>query len=145
MKEIAEEFKKQFTCLGEKIERYKTFTIPIEKEVTKIDKNGEDVTKNIPYIIPFTDSMRLMASSLPNLANSFSEAIHRIKPKYGHYDKKNANPAELNINITTVFLNTDFKDDLIVVAKIINRSLMNRYRNDFLVHTNFLTVITSLF
>ena len=144
MKEIAEEFKKQFICLGEKIERYKTFAIPIEKEVTKIDKNGEDVTKNIPYILLFTDSIRLMASSLPNLANSFSEAIHKIKPKYGHYDKKNANPAELNINIATVFLNTDFKDDLIVAAKIINRSLMNRYRNDFLVHTNFLTVITSL-
>ena len=39
--------KKQFTCLGEK---YITFTDPIEKEVTRIDKNGEEITKNKSYI-----------------------------------------------------------------------------------------------
>ena len=30
-KEFAEEFKKQFTCLGENAEKYITFTVPIEK------------------------------------------------------------------------------------------------------------------
>ena len=35
MKELAEEFKKQFTCLGENTKKYITFTIPIEKEVTR--------------------------------------------------------------------------------------------------------------
>ena len=44
---LAEEFKKQFTCLGEKTEKYITFTVPIEKEVTRIDKNGAEITKNI--------------------------------------------------------------------------------------------------
>ena len=39
IKELAEEFKKQFTCLGENTEKYITFTVPIEKEVTRIDKN----------------------------------------------------------------------------------------------------------
>ena len=29
-----------------------------------------------------------MASSLSNLVNDFSEGIHKIKYKYGHYDKK---------------------------------------------------------
>ena len=29
-----------------------------------------------------------MASSLSNLANNFSEDIHRIKCKFGHDDKK---------------------------------------------------------
>ena len=47
IKELAEEFKKQFTCLGENTEKYITFTVPIEKEVTRIDKNGEEITKNI--------------------------------------------------------------------------------------------------
>ena len=42
---LAEEFKKQFTCLGEKTEKYITFTVPIEKEVTRIDKNGAEITK----------------------------------------------------------------------------------------------------
>ena len=39
-----EEFFKKFTCLGENTEKYKkyiTFTVPIENEVTRIDKNGE--------------------------------------------------------------------------------------------------------
>ena len=31
IKELAEKFKKQFTCLGENTEKYITFTIPIEK------------------------------------------------------------------------------------------------------------------
>ena len=47
IKELAEEFKKQFTCLGENTEKYITFTVPIEKEVIRIDKNGEEITKNI--------------------------------------------------------------------------------------------------
>ena len=45
IKELAEEFKKQFTCLGENTEKYRTFTDPIEKEVNRIDKNGEEITK----------------------------------------------------------------------------------------------------
>ena len=53
IKELVEEFKKQFTCLGEDTEKYITFTIPIEKEVTRIDKNGKEITKNISYILQF--------------------------------------------------------------------------------------------
>ena len=60
--ELAEEFKKQFTCLGENTEKYMTFTVPIEKEVTRIDKNGERITKNISYILQFIDSARFMAN-----------------------------------------------------------------------------------
>ena len=41
VKELPEEFKKQLTCLGKKTEKFITFTVPIEKEVTTIDKNGE--------------------------------------------------------------------------------------------------------
>ena len=44
-KELAEEFKKQFACLGENTEKYITFTVPIEKEVKWIDKNREEITK----------------------------------------------------------------------------------------------------
>ena len=47
-----------------------------------------------------------MPSSLSNLINNPSEGIHKIKCKYGHDDKKNVKIAELNINIPTVFLNT---------------------------------------
>ena len=50
IKEFVEEFKKQLTCLGENTEKYITFTVPIEIEVTRIDKNGEEITKSIFHI-----------------------------------------------------------------------------------------------
>ena len=40
-------FKKQFICLGENTEKYITFTVPVEKKVTRIDKNGKEIIKNI--------------------------------------------------------------------------------------------------
>ena len=71
--ELAEGFENQYTCLGENTEKCIIFTVPIKKEVTRIDKNGEEFTKNISYILQFTDSARSMASSLSNLANNLSE------------------------------------------------------------------------
>ena len=42
IKELAEEFKKQFTCLRENTEKYIAFTVLIEKQVTRIVKKGEE-------------------------------------------------------------------------------------------------------
>ena len=50
IKELAEEF----TCLGENTEKYITFTVPIEEEIARIDKNGEEITKNEKYILNIT-------------------------------------------------------------------------------------------
>ena len=88
IKQLAEGFKKQFTCLGESTEKYIKF--PIEKEVTRIDKNGEAITKNISYILQFINSARFMASSLSNLVINLSEGIHKIQThiKYRHEYKK---------------------------------------------------------
>ena len=86
IKELAEEFKKQFTSLGENPEKHAIFTVPREKELTRIDKNGEEITKTISYILQFFDSVRFIVSSLSNLVNNLS--IHRIRCKFGHNDKK---------------------------------------------------------
>ena len=43
IKELAEEFKKQFTCLGENTEKYITFTVPIEKELVKMEKKLQKI------------------------------------------------------------------------------------------------------
>ena len=82
IKELEEEFTRQFTFLGENSKKYITFTVPIEKEVMRIIENGEEVTRNLPYILQFIDSARFMASSLSNLVNNLSEGIHRIKCKF---------------------------------------------------------------
>ena len=63
-----------------------TLTVPIEKEVTRIDKNGEEITKNISHILQLIDSARFTVSSLLNLINNLPEGNHKIKckqrPKY---------------------------------------------------------------
>ena len=104
VKELAEEFEKQFTCLGQNTEKYITFTVPIEKEVTRITKNGEKNTKDISYMLHFIDNARFIADSLSNLVNNFSKGINRIKCKLGHDDKK-YETLELSISIVIVFLN----------------------------------------
>ena len=63
IKELPEEFKTQCTCLEENTEKYITFTVRIEKEVTKIDKTQEEITKSISYILQFIDCAKFMASS----------------------------------------------------------------------------------
>ena len=90
--------------MGENTEKYITFTVLIGKEVTSIDKNGEEITKNISYILEFTDDARFMASSLANLVNNLSEEIHRIECKYEHLIK-NVKAVELIISTAAVFLN----------------------------------------
>ena len=113
IKELAEELKKLFTCLGENTEKYITFTVPIEKEFARIDKNGEKITKNISYILQFIDSTRFMASSLSNLVNNLSEGLHRIKCKLGH-DNKKCETCGIKYKYCKCFLEyTNFKDDLI--------------------------------
>ena len=112
MQELAEGFKKQFTCLGENTEKYITFTVPIEKEVTRINKNGEEITKHISYILQYIDSARFVASSSSNLVNSLSEGIHRIKYKFGHDDKK-CELCGIKFKYCDCFLEyKNFKDDL---------------------------------
>ena len=70
IKELAEEFKKQFTCLGENTEKYITFTVSIEKEVTRIDKNGEEITKNISYMLWLIDSASFLKEFIELNVNS---------------------------------------------------------------------------
>ena len=88
IKELAEEVEGQFTYSGENNEKYITFSVPIEKEVTRIDKKGGKITKNISNRLQFINSIRFMAISLSNLVNNLAKGIHKIKCKYRHNDKK---------------------------------------------------------
>ena len=47
IKELAKEFEGEFNCLKENTETYKTFSVPITKEVKGISKNGELTAKTI--------------------------------------------------------------------------------------------------
>ena len=80
--------KKNLLAKEETLKSKRNFTISIEKEATKLDKNGKKITKNISYILQFIDSARFMASSLLTLVNNLSEGIHKIKYKHGDNDKR---------------------------------------------------------
>ena len=76
IKELAEEFEGEFERLGENTEKYITFSVPIKKETTKKDKNGNDKITKISYKIKFIDSCRFMPTSLSNLVSNLSEGLH---------------------------------------------------------------------
>ena len=81
LKESANEFERKLEFAGENAGKYKTFSIPIEKEVTKIDKDGNESVVTISYKIKFIDSARFMANSLSNLVDNLTEPIQKIKCK----------------------------------------------------------------
>ena len=113
IKELAEKFKKHLTCLRETTWKYITFPVPIEKEVTRIGKNGEEIINNISYVLQFIDSARFMASSLSNLANYLSDGVDRIKCKFENNDEK-CETSRIKYKYCDYFLGyPDFKADLI--------------------------------
>ena len=71
----------QIECLAENTKNYKTFSVSIEKEVIKINKDGNESVATISYKIKFIESARFMARSLSNLLNNLAEGIHEIKCK----------------------------------------------------------------
>ena len=66
---------------------------------------GEKFTKTISYRLKFIDSARFMASSLSNLFNNLSEGIQNFNVNTDMMIK-NVKLDKLNLNIATVFLNT---------------------------------------
>ena len=79
IKELAEEVEGEFECFGENTEKYITFSVPIKKETTKEDRDGNDKIKKISNKTKFIDSYRFMLTSLSNLVNNLSEGVHNDK------------------------------------------------------------------
>ena len=51
-------------CIGENSEIYKSFSVPIKKEVVKIDEDGNKSVETISYKIEFINDMSLFAMNL---------------------------------------------------------------------------------
>ena len=62
--------------MRENTEKYITFSVPIKRQITKIDKDGNDEIVNLSCKIKFIDSFRFMSSSLSNLVDNLSEGLH---------------------------------------------------------------------
>ena len=68
IKGLAEEFDRDFECLGENKEKYITSSVPIKKE------SNEDGI--VIYKIKFIDNFRFMSTSLSSLVHNLSDGIH---------------------------------------------------------------------
>ena len=73
------EFEGQLEILRKNTEKYKTFSALIEKEVTNIDKDGNESIATCKT--KFTDSAKFMAISLSNLIDNLAEGIYKVKCK----------------------------------------------------------------
>ena len=72
IKQLAEDFKGQFECLGENTEKYITFSVPIKED---------DNSKKITYKLKFIDSYRFMNNDLSNLVDNLSEINKKECPE----------------------------------------------------------------
>ena len=72
IKQLAEDFKGQFECLGENTEKYITFSVPIKEH---------DNSKKITYKLKFIESYRFMQSKLSDPVVSLSEINKKECPK----------------------------------------------------------------
>ena len=82
IKELENEFGGKLECLKEDTEKHKTFSVPIENQMTKIYKDGNESVETIAYKIKFIDSARFIGSSLKNPVDNLAKGIHKIKCKY---------------------------------------------------------------
>ena len=64
-----------------KYRKVQTFFFPKEKEVTNIDKDGNEGVVTISYKIKFIESARFMESSSSNIVDNLAEGIHKTKCK----------------------------------------------------------------
>ena len=60
------------------MEKYITFKVPIKKEVTRIDKNGEEMTKNVYYILQLLIAQDLWQDHYQILSLIFLKEIMKL-------------------------------------------------------------------
>ena len=123
IKELANETEEKFEYSGRNTKMCKNFFVPVEKEVRKIDKDGNVNVVTISYKIKFIESTRFMATSLSNLVDNL------------HKEFKN-----LNVKIVIVFLNTKVTKKSIKYkctscnkdySNVIDEELRKRFKNTF--------------
>ena len=103
---LIEEFTGQFTCLGENTEKkYTTFAVPIAKKVTRIDKNGKEVTKAISYRQKFIDGADFWLAYYQILLIILLDECIKLNLNMDMI-MKDVKRVELNTKIATAFLNT---------------------------------------
>ena len=97
--------KQQFTSLGENTEKYITFTVSVEKEVARIVKNGEEITKIYLTYYSLLIVKDLWQAHYQIVSITFLKELIELNVNSVTM-VKNVKHVELNISIAAVFMNT---------------------------------------
>ena len=65
----------------ENTERFKHFSVPLEKEIREVDKDGNDSVATISQKIKFIDSTKFKSNSLSNVVDNLAERIDKVECK----------------------------------------------------------------
>ena len=129
IKELPSELEGQSEYFWENTEKYKNFSFPIEKEVKKIDKNGNGSVVTTSYKIIFIESERVIATSLSNLADNLAEGIHKIKCKDCNCFLEYESVKDNLIKYKVLSCNKDY-------LKKVDEKLKKRFKNTFTFSNN---------
>ena len=81
LNQLAIEFKGELNCIGDNMEKYITFSVPIKKEVNSDDGNGGKKKKIITYKLKFIYSFRFMPTSLSELVDNTTGIFNSVECK----------------------------------------------------------------
>ena len=65
--------KKKNTCLGKSIKKHTFFSVPIEKEVTRVGKNLKEIKKTISYKLQIYRQHKIYGNLFSNLVNNLAD------------------------------------------------------------------------
>ena len=117
IKEFAEEFDGNFECLGDNMEKYITFSVPIKK---RIENKNMDIT----YRLKFIHSFRFLSTSLSKLVDNLTDGVHNDKC----VNCKSNLCFVRTINETLLFECVDCKKEY---EKKFNKVLLERFSNTY--------------
>ena len=105
LKELVEEPERQITRLIENTGKYITLSVPIKKEVIRINNKRKQITQTISYRLQFIDSARFKAMSVSYLVNNPPEVTIELNVNT-ELMMKNVKITEFHTAVTNAFLNT---------------------------------------
>ena len=106
IRELAEEFKKQFTCLGENNEKYISSTVPIKKKLQEFIKMEKKLQKMCFTYYNLIIAQDLLQAHCQVLSMVFLKEFIELN-KNTVMMIKNVKLVELNVSIVTVFFNIE--------------------------------------
>ena len=78
LSQLVKKFKGKLNCVGDNMEKYITFSVPIKKEC---DNSNNNNNKTITYKLKFIDSFRFMPTSSSELVDDTSGIFNSTKCK----------------------------------------------------------------